>query len=511
MAGPDPSASAVPLRWRDVAAVADGAPLRLPLAAWHRIADGRAIVEALIARGIPAYGISTGIGALSETLVPADQARALSRHIVLSHAVGTGPRLGSAETRAIMAAAVANYAHGRSGVRPVVVERLIACLDRGCEPAVPRQGSVGYLSHMAAVALVLIGEGEAMVEGALLPGRAALDRLGLAPLTLEAKEGLSLINGTPCATGLAALALARAERLLDWADAIAALSFEALGGQAAAIAAVPMAFHASPGLQATAARLRGYLSGSDRVAAARGRRLQDALSLRAVPQVHGAARDAFGHVAGVVDRELASATDNPLVHGTPEAPEVFSTAHAVGAGVALAMDALAIAMAEVAAMAERRLDRLVNPLVSGLPPFLAGTGGLHSGLMIAQYAAASLVAENRRLAAPASLDGGITSGLQEDHLSHATPASLKALAVLDNAAHVLGTEWIAAAHASDHYPGMERGGAGTASLHARMRGLLPPYADDRPLGRDLDLIAAVLRGQDAEPPPASSSCNEDIR
>ncbi|MBE7220603.1 MAG: histidine ammonia-lyase, partial [Caulobacteraceae bacterium] len=474
---------------------------------------GRAIVEALIARGIPAYGISTGIGALSDTLVPPDQARALSRHIVLSHAVGTGSRLGAAETRAIMAAAAANYAHGRSGVRPALVEQLIACLDRHGLPVVPRQGSVGYLSHMAAIALVMIGEGEAVVAGDLVPGRVALERIGLAPLVLEAKEGLSLINGTPCATGLAALALARAERLLDWADAIAALSIETLGGQAAAFAAVPMDFHASPGLRATAARLRRHLAGSERIAAARGRRLQDALSLRAVPQVHGAARDAFGYAAAVVDRELASATDNPLVHGTPEAPEVFSTAHAVGAGVALAMDALAIAVGQVAAMAERRLDRLVNPLVSGLPPFLAGTGGLHSGLMIAQYAAASLVAENRRLAAPASLDGGVTSGLQEDHLSHATPASLKALAVLDNAAHVLGTEWIAASHGSDLYAGPERRGTGTEALHARMRRVLTPYADDRPLGRDLDRIAAVLRSEDAGLPaaPASSSRNEDIR
>ncbi|MDX7952483.1 histidine ammonia-lyase [Lichenihabitans sp. Uapishka_5] len=487
--------------WRTIAAVARGGPMRLPETAWQRIAAARAVVDAIVARGIPAYGVSTGIGAFCDTVVPPAEQRALSRHIVLSHAVGTGPHLPEAETRAIMAAAVANLSHGRSGVRPAVVALLLACLERRCIPAVPRQGSVGYLSHMAHVALALIGEGEGLVDGALRPAREALGHHGLAPLVLDTKEGLSLINGTPCATGLAALALAQAERLFDWADGLAALSFEAVGSQDSAFAAAPMNLHASPGLKATAARLRGYLAGSDRVAAAKGRRLQDALSLRAVPHVHGAARDAFAYAATVVDRELASPTDNPLVGGTPEAPEVFSTAHAVGAGVALAMDTLGIAVAEVAAMAERRLDRLLNPLVSGLPPFLAGTGGLHSGLMIAQYTAASLVAENRRLAAPASLDGGITSGLQEDYLSHATPASLKTLVILDNAAQVLGIEWVVAAQASDLYPGPHARGAGTGALHARLRAHLPVFRDDRPLGRDLETAATILRREDIDPPP----------
>ncbi len=486
-------------RWSDIAAVADGAVLHLSEDAWHRVAHARAIVEAIADRGITAYGVSTGVGALSETVVPPEQQRALSRHIVLSHAVGTGPLLSELETRAILAASVANLAHGRSGVRPALVDLLLTCLNQRCVPSVPRQGSVGYLSHMAHIALVLIGDGEALVGGVQMPGRDALARLGREPITLDTKEGLSLINGTPCATGLACLALARAERFLDWADAVAALTFECLGGQIVAIGEVPMAFHRSPGLQATAARLRRHLAGSERLAAAQGHRLQDALSLRAVPQVHGAARDAFDYAAAVVDRELASSTDNPLVYGTPEAPEVFSTAHAVGSGVALAMDTLGIAIAEVTAMAERRLDRLVNPLVSRLPPFLAGAGGLHSGLMIAQYTAASLVAENRRLAVPASLDGGVTSGLQEDHLSHATPASLKTLAILGNAAHVLGTEWIAAAQASDIYTGCERRGVGPEALHARLRRLMPVYHDDRPLGRDLDRAANVIRAEDVGP------------
>jgi histidine ammonia-lyase len=209
--------------------------------------------------------------------------------------------------------------------------------------------------------------------------------------------------------------------------------------------------------------------------------------------VHGAARDAFDHAATTIDRELGSASDNPIVFGTPENPRVCSTANAVGAGVALAMDTLAIAVAEVASMAERRLDRLVNPLVSGLPPFLVEGGGVRSGFMIAQYAAVSLVGENRRLAAPASLDGGVTSGLQEDHLSHATPASLKCLAILDNAAHILGIEYLAAAQASDLYPGREKRAPGVESLHARIRAAVSPYSDDRALAPDLERAAALVR------------------
>ncbi|MCW6511046.1 HAL/PAL/TAL family ammonia-lyase [Lichenifustis flavocetrariae] len=485
--------------WRDIAAIADGAPMRLSGDAEARIARARLIVDAIVAKGVRAYGVNTGVGALSETVVPREDQRSLSRHIVLSHAVATGPLMSVPETRAIMAAAIANMAHGHSGVRPELVTYLLALLDQGCTPSVPRQGSVGYVTHMAHVALVLIGEGEALVAGQLRSGQDALACIGLSPLTLDTKEGLSVINGTPCATGLACLALARAERLLDWADAVAALSFECLGGQLPSISADAMAMHRSPGLGRIAEVLRSILDGSERLKRAQGMRLQDALSVRAVPQVHGAARDAFEYAASVIDRELASCCDNPLVHGTPTHPQVSSTAHAVGAGVALAMDTLAIAVAEVAAMAERRLDRLLNPLVSGLPPFLAETGGVHSGLMIAQYAAASLVSENRRLAGPASLDGGVTSGLQEDHLSHATPASLKALAIISNSARVIGTEWVAATQASDLYHGEETRAPGTERLHARLRALLPPYADDRPLGRDLDRAARVIREENVKP------------
>jgi histidine ammonia-lyase len=408
--------------------------------------------------------------------------------------VGVGDALGERETRAIIAAAINNFAHGHSGVRLVVVERLIALLDADCLPEVPAFGSVGYLSHMAHIALVLVGEGFVRWRGERIDGREALRRLGFEPLVLQAKEGLSLVNGTPCVTGLAALALERAERALDWADAIAAMSFENLCGQLAAFDAESLALRVSPGLSSVGRRMRELLAGSGIIAASFGRRTQDPLSLRTIPHVHGAARDVLTTTADVVDRELASVTDNPIVAGTLSAPRVHSQAHAVGASIALAMDSLGTAIAQVAAMAERRIDRLVNPLVSGLPAFLADKGGTCSGLMIAQYTALSLVSQNRRLAVPASLDGGITSGLQEDHLCHATPAALKVLDILDNTERILAIELLAAAQAYDFQPADQTRAPRTDALYKLVRDAIPHYADDRPLARDIAMAGALLLG-----------------
>ncbi len=487
-----------PLNWRELAAVAAGEPLELSDDTCARIAAARVLVEQIVERGIRAYGVNTGVGALCDVVVSPSDQRALSRNILMSHAVGVGAPLGAAETRAIMAAAVNNFAHGHSGVRLEVVQRLVALIEGDCLPEVPAFGSVGYLSHMAHIALVCIGEGHVRYRGARIGGRDALQRLGLAPLVLEAKEGLSLINGTPCVTGLAALALARAERLLDWNDAIAAMSFENLRGQLAAFDADSLALRISPGLNLVGARMRNALADSGMLAAVVGQRTQDPLSMRTIPHVHGAARDVLSATEEVVNRELASITDNPIVAGTPAAPRVYSQAHAVGASIALAMDSLATALAQVAAMAERRLDRLVNPLVSGLPAFLAQPGGTCSGFMIAQYTAASLVAQNRRLAAPASLDGGITSGLQEDHLCHATPAALKALEIVDNAGRIAAIELLAAAQAYDLQTGDASRASHTDALWRRVRSVVPVYRDDRPLADDM---AMAFRLVTQAPPP----------
>ncbi len=479
------------LGWRDVAAVAEGARLELSGAAKWRIANARAIVEAIVDRGIRAYGVNTGVGALCDVVVDRPLQRQLSHNILMSHATGIGAPLGVIETRAIMATAISNYALGYSGVRLDVVEALVRLLNADVVPLVPAKGSVGYLSHMAHIALVLIGAGRARIGDRTVTGAEALAAAGLAPLELAAKEGLSLVNGIPCAAGLAALALKRSERVLDWADAIAALTIEALMGNPAAFDQVSLSLRAPSSLQTVGATLRDRLAGSGIIAAGAGRKTQDALSMRAVPHVHGAARDAFAAVAEVVTRELASVSDNPAVVGTPDEPHVHSEAHAVGAAMGLALDQLAIAVAEVAAMAERRLDRLVNPLVSGLPAFLAADSGVSSGFMIAQYAAVSLVNENRRLSLPASLDGGITSALQEDHLSHATPASLKALSVIENAEAILGIELLAAGQA--HEFRHEGRAAGTERLYLQLRNVIAPYADDRPLADDMACAADLIR------------------
>lgn len=487
-----------PLTWRQVAAIAEGAPCRLSDASRERIRAARGLVDSIVAQGIRAYGVNTGVGALCNIVVEPSRQRHLSRNIVMSHAVGVGPVLGRGEVRAIIAAAINNFAHGYSGVRLQVVDLMQALLAHDCVPEVPAAGSVGYLTHMAHVALALLGEGHVAFGGARRPANEALLACGLQPLTLEAKEGLSLVNGTPCVTGLTALALLRADRLLQWADVISAMTFENLHGQLSAFDPEGLALRASPALCEVGRRLVSMLDGSAILAASAGRRTQDPLSLRAIPHVHGAAREVFSRTAAVVNVELAAVTDNPVVLGTLELPRAISQANAVGTAIGLAADALGVAIAELAAMSERRIDRLVNPLVSGLPAFLASDGGAGCGFMIAQYTAVSLVADNRRLAAPASLDGGITSGMQEDHLSHATPAAIKLLKVLDNAEFILGIELLAATQAYDLQAGSLARARHTDIVYRNVRGRIPHYRDDRPLAADIERVRALIR----EPPEA---------
>ncbi|MGV1757121.1 HAL/PAL/TAL family ammonia-lyase [Rhizobium sp. A22-96] len=490
-----------PLSWREVARVSTGEPLTLSEAAWKRVEQASRIVERIVETGVRAYGVNTGVGALSDTVVDRPSQSRLSRNIILSHACGVGPLLPAREVRGIIAAQIANFAHGHSGVRPEIIRHLAAFLEHDCIPEVPSKGSAGYLTHNAHTALVLIGEGQAVVKGMSMTGAQALAAIGLGPLVLGAKEGLSLVNGSACATGLSALAVYRAERLLDWADAIAALTLEAAGCQIAAFDEAVLALRPSAGIAKVGRRLRSRLRGSGLVAAALGRRTQDALSLRAVPHAHGAAWDVFEQTARIVDQELASVTDNPAVSGTPEQPVVSSEAHAVAPALGQAADSLAIAIAQIAAMSERRMDRLVNPLVSGLPPFLASDAGSHSGFMIAQYTAAALANDNRRLAAPASLDGGLTSGLQEDFLAHPTAAASKLLAILDNAEYILAIELMAAAQAHDFLGSKGARAPGTDRLYAAVRSHVPLYRDDRPLNADIERLRDLI-AQTA--PPAES-------
>jgi histidine ammonia-lyase len=484
------------LTWPDIARISHGESLELAPNVWARIEQASAIVDAIVESGIRAYGITTGVGALADRVVSREQQAALSRHIVLSHAAGVGPALPRPEVRAIIAAQINNFAHGHSGVRPDIIRYYLKFLETGLTPVTPSRGSVGYLTHNAAIALLLIGEGRAELNDEILDGRAALEKIGLAPLTLRAKEGLSLVNGSACATGLSSLAVSRMARLLDWADAIATLTLEAAGAQVDALSEFAVSMRPSPGSLEVAQKIETYISGSGLIAAAKGRRTQDALSLRAIPHVHGAARDVFAAAAVTVNQELASVTDNPFVSGTPDQPHVQSEAHAVAPHLAQAMDSLAIALAQLSIMSERRLDRLVSPLVSGLPAFLAKDAGAHSGFMIAQYTAAGLANENRRLAMPASVDGGVTSALQEDFLANPTPAVNKLLAALDNAEYIFAIELMAAAQAQDFVAGEGQRAPTTEKLYKAARRHASFYADDRPLNPDIEALRAMLHASD---------------
>lgn len=481
-----------PVRWQDLVAVArHGARLQLSAAAWARIDNAHGIVERIVSRGERAYGISTGLGALCNVVLQGEQLAQLSRNTLLSHACGVGEPLKDEQTRAIICAAITNYSHGKSGLHRRVVEALVALLNHGITPRVPSQGSVGYLTHMAHVGVALLGIGDVSYRGEVVPAFQALPAEGLEPVQLGAKDGLCLVNGTPCMTGLSCLALDDATRLTQWADVIGAMSFEALRGQIDAFDAEIIALKPHPGMQKVGANLRALLEGSEVIASSKGVRTQDALSIRSMPQIHGACRDQLEHAAKQIETELNSATDNPLVLGTPDDYRVVSQANPHGESVAMAADLLAIAVAELGGVSERRLDRLINPLVSGLPAFLVSQPGVNSGMMIVQYVAASLAGENRQLAQPAVVDNFVTSGLQEDHLSLGTSAALKLGRAIDNTRRIFAIEYLLAAQAFEFLK-PQRFGAGTDCAWSLLREQVPAYDSDRWLAPDIDRATALL-------------------
>ncbi|MFS2223377.1 HAL/PAL/TAL family ammonia-lyase [Pantoea sp. B65] len=487
-----------PLRWQEVVAVArEGAQLQLSSAAWQRINNARQIVDNIVVSGKIAYGINTGLGALCNITLSDDQLSQLSRNTLLSHACGVGPLLSDEQARAIICAAIANYSHGKSGISAPVVSALLALLNHQITPNIPSQGSVGYLTHMAHVGLALIGVGNVSYRGQQVSALEALQAEGLTPCPLGAKEGLSLVNGTPCMTGLCCLALDDASRMLDWADVTGAMSFEALRGQADAFDAEILALKASDGIQRVGQRLRQLIAGSAIIAESHGVRTQDALSLRSIPQIHGACRDQFDHAERQIVTELNAATDNPLVLGTPDTWRVVSQANPHGESVAMAADLLAMALAEIGSVAERRIDRLINPLVSGLPAFLVAQPGVNSGMMIAQYVAASLCGENRQLAQPAVLDNFVTSALQEDHLSLGTSSALKLLKLAANLYQILAIEYLLAAQALDFH-GAEKAGQGTRQAWQKLRAQVATWQEDRWLAPEIAKAVAVIKTQRVE-------------
>ncbi|VVO23097.1 histidine ammonia-lyase [Pseudomonas fluorescens] len=482
-----------PLRWQDVVAVArQGAVLELSPQTWARIDNAQAIVQRIVVSGERAYGVNTGLGALCNVSLQGEQLSQLSRNTLLSHACGVGAPLTDEQTRAIMCAAIINFSQGKSGLHRQVVEALLALLNHGITPQVPSQGSVGYLTHMAHIGISLLGVGQVSYRGQIVSAEQALAEEGLKPVQLGAKDGLCLVNGTPCMSGLSCLALADASRLIQWADVISAMSFEALRGQIDAFDAQIIALKPHPGMQQVGINLRGLLDGSEVIASSKGIRTQDALSIRSIPQVHGAARDQLEHATRQIEIELNAVTDNPLLLGTPENFRVMSQANPHGQSVALAADLLAIAMAEIGSIAERRLDRLINPHVSGLPAFLVSNPGVNSGMMIVQYVAASLCAQNRQLAQPAVLDNYVTSGLQEDHLSMGTNAALKLHQALENCTQILAIEYLLAAQAFEFLKA-QRFGAGTDIAWRLLRERVAAYDQDRWLAPDIASAASVLK------------------
>ena len=472
----------------DVVAVARrGVAVHLGDEARAALTAAATIVEQHANGATPVYGVSTGFGSLANTSIPAERREELQRALIRSHAAGMGPVVEDEVVRAMMLLRARTLSMGYSGVRPVVVETILALLNAGITPAVHEHGSLGAsgdLAPLAHVAMALIGEGECA---------AAMAAAGITPVTLRAKEGLALINGTDGMLGMLVLALADLQMLLRTADIAAAMSVEALLGTDRAYAADVMALRPHPGQTASAGNLRRVLAGSAIVASHRygDSRVQDAYSLRCTPQVHGAARDTVTHALIVADIELRSAIDNPSV--LPDG-RVESCGHFHGAPIAFACDFLAIAAAEVGAVAERRTDRLLDRSRShGLPPFLVEDAGVNSGMMIAQYTQAAMVAENRRLAAPASVDSLPTSAMQEDHVSMGWGAARKLRQVVANLARIIACEAVCAARGLELRAPLQPGAATAAALGALRGAGVGGIGADRWLAPELAAAETLVR------------------
>jgi histidine ammonia-lyase len=480
----------------EVRAVAEGrARAEIAPYARERVRAARALVDARAAEDAPHYGINTGFGTLAEVHIPRGDLARLQRNLVLSHAAGVGDPLPLPEARALVLLRANVLAKGFSGVREETLDLLVEMLNRGCIPVVPERGSVGAsgdLAPLAHLALVAIGEGEALVEGRRLPGREALARAGLRPVTLAAKEGLALVNGTQAMAAVGTLALLRAERLSLVADLAGAMTLEGLLGSHRPFEAAVQEVRGQPGQVAAAARLRDLLAGSEINASHQGpgcHKVQDPYSMRCMPQVHGAARDGIGFCRSVLAREVNAATDNPLVFAA--AGDIVSGGNFHGQPVSLALDVLAIAASHLATISERRVEQLVNPSLSGLPPFLAHRPGLDSGYMIAQVTSAALVSENKVLCHPASVDSIPSSAGREDHVSMGMTAALKARQVVENVRTCLAIELLVAAQAIDLRRPL-RPAAKVAEAHARLRATVPHLDEDRELHRDVEAVCRLV-------------------
>jgi histidine ammonia-lyase len=490
-----------------------GASVVLDPAARARMAESRAVIERLVAAGEIVYGVTTGFGALAGTFIDPADSEQLQENLLVSHAVGVGPAFPDEVVRAMLLLRANTLALGHSGCRPEIVDSILALLRSGIHLLVPEQGSVGAsgdLAPLAHLALPLIGHGEVRFGGRAMPALVALREAGLEPLRLQAKEGLALLNGTQMMSALGALFLADADRLLRTASVAAALSVEAAQGTDVAYAAAYQLARPHPGQIRVAGQLRHLLRDSGLMQGhhALPHKVQDPYSLRCVPQVHGAVADALEYVRAVLDVEMNSATDNPLVF--PEGGAADAAAAATGGGlvisggnfhgepVALALDFGKLAIAELASISERRTALLMDARLSGLPAFLTARSGLDSGMMLLQYTAAALASENKVLAHPASADSIPTSANQEDHVSMGSIAARHARQVLQNAQQVVAIELLCAAQGLDFRlaaagPGVTPG-AGVAEAHARIRAVIRHLDRDREQGHDIAAALDLVRG-----------------
>jgi histidine ammonia-lyase len=476
--------------------------VELAPAAFERMNASRAVVERVLASGGTAYGINTGFGKLASVRISPEQVRQLQVNLVRSHASGVGAPLSDPETRAVMLLRANAIAKGLSGVRPRVVETLIQMLNEKVHPVIPSQGSVGAsgdLAPLAHLAHVVIGEGRAEYRGEILPGGEAMKRAGITPLALEAKEGLSLLNGTQGMLALLSLALHQADILIDTADVAASLSLDALRGSPGAFDARIMHARAYPGAVTTARNLAHLNEGSQiresHRASEKDPRVQDAYSLRCAPQVHGAVRDALAQAREIAAVELNSATDNPLVFvRDATSGDIISGGNFHGQPLAMAADQVAIAIATLGGIVERRIEQMTNPLTSMLPAFLTPEPGLNSGFMIAQVTAAALTSENKALATPHSVDSISTSGNQEDYVSMGMSGARRLDRMLKNLRHTIAIELLCACQGIDLLAPLQTGTLARNAYEA-VRSRSAKVTDDRPLAPEIEAVSALVRDE----------------
>jgi histidine ammonia-lyase len=495
----------------DIESVARGhRPAVIAPTAILRVERSRQVIESILERGDTVYGVNTGFGKLADVRIPAGQLAQLQTNLVRSHACGLGEPLSEPESRAMLLLRANVLAKGFSGVRPPLLELLVAMLNARVHPMIPARGSVGAsgdLAPLAHLALVVIGEGEATYQGRRMPGREALAAAGLTPIQLAAKEGLALLNGTQAMTAVGALAAVDARRLASLADLAGAMSLEALKGTPAAFDARIHAARPHPGQIGSAAHLTALLDDSEirNSHLTNDPRVQDAYCLRCMPQVHGAVRGVLDHVAGILEIESGSATDNPLVfpgeeldladksHQEAAPPQVVSGGNFHGAPLSYAFDYAAIALTDLASIAERRIDRLINPDINeGLPAFLCSDAGLSSGYMIAHVTAAALLNECKVLAHPASTDSVPTSGGKEDHVSMGMTGALKLRQIVRNLEHILAIELLCAAQGLDYRQPLQPSAA-VATAHRTIRALVDHLDEDRVPAPDIEAIAGAIR------------------